>query len=112
MGKIVGTDGKPIESKLVEREIPEDLLKSINEVGNKRSMIFNEFLQISLQRAGLVKREQELLEKIKNNGQSLQNRIENAYKKMKLKDEKEYNWRFDGRSKFIGRPIPEKKEKK
>ena len=54
MGKIVDASGKPIESKLEEREIPEDLLKDIKEAEDKRNALFNEFLQTSLSILELV----------------------------------------------------------
>ena len=111
MGKILGPGGQPVQKpKTEERKIPEDLLKQIKDKSDKRNDIFNEFMQVSLQRANAVKKEAELLEKMKNNGQSLQNRIENAFKKMKLKDEKNYNWRFDGNNAFIGIPRPKRPE--
>ena len=112
MGKILGADGQPVQKpKTEERKIPEDLLKQIKDKSDKRNDIFNEFMQVSLQRANAVKKEAELLEKMKNNGQSLQNRIENAFKKMKLKDEKRYTWRYNGEDKFIGRLTPKRPEK-
>ena len=111
MGKIVDAAGHPFEEARKEREIPEDLLKSIKEGEDKRNGIFNEFLNVSLKKAALSKREQELLEKITNNAQSLKNRIENAYKKMKLNRDSEYTWAYDGNDKFIGVPTPTPKIK-
>lgn len=110
--KILGPNGHPVEHKLEERVIPEDLLKTITDTGEKRNDILNEFVQVSLQRVNLVKREAELLKKMQDNAQSLKNRIENAYKKMKLNDEKAYSWSYNGKGKFIGRLMSKKPDKK
>ena len=91
-----------------EEVIAETYLKAINEAKEKKNTLLQEFVNTSLQRASLVKREQEILEKLNNNVKSIQNSIEYAYKKMKLNKKTEYSWMFDGKDKFIGTLKPKK----
>lgn len=100
------------EKKVVEREIPEKLAEVIKEKEETRRKLVNEFLGVSLQKAGLARKEQELLTKLDNNTQSVQDAIKNAYNKMKLEKETEYRWQYKGNSRFIGVAVPPKPEEK
>ena len=96
------------EKKVVEREIPENLKEKISAKETERRTLVQEFVRVSIERAGLVKREQELLVKMENNAQATKDSIKNAYSKMRLEKEKGYTWSYKGTGVFIGIAIPEK----
>ena len=107
--KILGPDGKKLETGTAkEVEMPEDIKKKIDEKRQARKDIMNEFVEVSLQRALAVKREQELIDKLKNNADSLNAKIKYAYDKLKLDKESDYAWRYREDGKFIG--FPKKKK--
>jgi len=100
-----------MENKKMEiREIPEKLRETIKAKEEARGKLTREFLQVTFQRAGLNRKEQELLEKIDNNAQALDSAIENAYKKMRLENEKEYQWSYTKSGTFVGIKKPEEKK--
>ena len=103
--KILGPDGKEIKKpETIEKIVPEDIKKKIEEKQIARKKLVNEFLEISIQRAAIVKREQEILDLLKSNVDSTNAKIDIAYKKMKLDRDVEYSYRYRRDGKFIGTP--------
>jgi hypothetical protein len=102
------------ERKVETREVPEKLREVIKAKEEARGKLTREFLQVAFKKAGLNRKEQELLEKIDNNAQALDSAIENAYKKMRLDREKEYQWQYSKGGVFLGikKPEPPKQEEK
>jgi hypothetical protein len=102
------------EKKVETREVPEKLREKIKAKEEARRKLVNEFLGVAFKRANLNRQERELLEKIDNNAQALDSAIENAYKKMRLDNEKEYQWSYTKDGNFIGikKPEPPKQEEK
>jgi hypothetical protein len=99
------------EVKQVVEKIPEKLLGDITDKQKKRGQLLNQMLQTSVQVIAGQERQQEILKKMKNNDQSLGDRIKNAYNKMKLKRKAQYNWRYNGKDSFVGTEIPPKRVK-
>ena len=103
--KILGADGKAMKSdKNVEVIIPEDIQKKIKEKTEARRTIMHEFMDVSLQRALAVKNEQELLDKLKSNTDSLNAKIQFAHKKLRLDKDVNYTYRYREDGKFVGYP--------
>jgi hypothetical protein len=102
------------EKKVETREVPEKLREVIKAKEEARTKLSREFMQVAFQIAGLNRKEQELLSKIDNNAHSLNDAIENAYKKMRLDREKEYQWQYSKGGVFLGikKPEPPKQEEK
>ena len=107
--KILGPDGKEIQKpKTVEVVIPEDIKVKIDEKREARQKLLKEFLNISVERASIVKREQEIINLLKSNADSTNAKIELAYKKLKLDKDVEYGYRYSIDGKFIGYPKKKK----
>ena len=107
--KILGPDGKEIKKpKTVEVDIPEDIKVKIDEKREAKQKLLKEFLNISIERASIVKREQEILDLLKSNADSTNAKIDIAYKKMKLNKDVEYGYRYRPDGKFVG--FPKKKK--
>jgi len=109
--KILGADGKEIkkperENKVVE--MPEEIKTKIEEKRVARQQLLKEFLSISVQRAGMVKREQEILDLLKSNSDSVNARVKVAYKKLKLDKDVEYTYQYSDKGTFIGYPKKKK----
>ena len=102
-------DGKP---RVITEKIPEDLVKDIKEKVGKKNTLLQGFLRISLQIAGANAQQAQILEKMKNQEQVISSAINHAFRKMKLKGKKEYQFRFDGKENFIGVFNPSKPKKK
>ena len=101
--KILGPDGKEIKKpKTVEVDIPEDIKVKIDEKREAKQKLLKEFLNISIERASIVKREQEILDLLKSNADSTNAKIDIAYKKMKLNKDVEYGYRYRPDGKFVG----------
>ena len=100
--KILGPDGREATPAPKEVAVPEDIKKKIDEKRQARRELMNEFMDVSLQRALAVQREQELLVKIKNNTDALNQKIEYAYKKLKLDKDLEYGYSYRQDGKFVG----------
>jgi len=103
---------KPEQVKPVIEKIPENLLKAINEVTQKKRILLNQFLQVSFQVVNTQKQQRDIADKLNNNEQSIGQKIQYAFKKMKLGKKKEYGWRYDGRGNFVGQLIPKPKTDK
>ncbi len=105
---------KPEETKnqIVEK-IPNKLLNPIIEAITRKNRLSQEFFQISIQLANMQRKYQDVFDKLANNGVSISNKINRAFEKMKLGKRKNIQWRFDGKSAFIGieRPKPKIQEK-
>lgn len=107
--KILGPDGKEIKKiEKVEKIVPEDVKEKIDEKRKERQALLNEYLDVSLQRASAIKREQELLHKLENVTKSLNSKIEYAASKLKLKDDKDYSYKYSSDGKFVGYPKKKK----
>lgn len=101
--KILDANGKEIQAaKTVEKIIPEDLQKKIAEKSNTKKKLMDEFIQVSLDKAVLLKREQELVDKLINNTASINSQIKFAFDKMKLNNEGEYTYQYRSNGAFIG----------
>ena len=100
---------KPVEVKL-----PEKILAVINKKQKEKGQYLQQMLSVSFQVVELQKEQVALTDKIKNNNQTTRERVEQAFKKLKLKKRKNYRWSYNGRDTFVGRLIPEqpKKEEK
>ena len=102
MSNIIGPDGKEIKKEIVEREVPEKLVEKIKDKQEKSNKLMNNFVNLALRKALLTQEEQEIVKKIQNNKQALDDAIKNAYSKMKLNDEINYSWSYHTDGKFIG----------
>ena len=107
------TPKKPKEEiKPVIEKIPGHLFKAIDEVMQKKRIFLNQFLQVSFQVVNTQKQQKDIADKLNNNEQSIGQKIQYAFKKMKLGKRKEYQWKFDGKGSFVGMLIPKPKDKK
>lgn len=114
MGKIVDNNGRPVENNKPEQiveKIPENLLNPILDCRNKDVKLNQELYRTSIQVIALQKKQVELYDKITNNQKSQKNKIDRAYKKMKLDKKKNVNWGFNQKDSFVGIVKPEKKKK-
>ncbi len=106
------TPKKREEIKPVVEKIPEKLLIAINEVVNKKRTLLNQFLQVSFRVVNAQKQQKDMSDKLNNNAQSIGQKIQYAFKKMKLGKRKQYQWKYDGKDAFIGQLIPKPKTDK
>jgi len=103
--KILDANGKEIQKKQsIEKFIPEDLQKKIVDKSATKKKTMNEFIQVSLDKAVLVKREQELVAKLINSSTSINSQIKFAFDKMKLNKDKEYDYKYYSDGRFVGTP--------
>lgn len=109
MSEILDASGKPVEESVVTREVDQKYVEKINDKNGKAQELLQEFVNVTMKRAILERREQELLQKIENNKESLEATIKDAYNKMKLDKEPDYTWHYHTDGKFIG--IPRKSNK-
>jgi hypothetical protein len=101
------------QEELVEK-IPDDILKKMEELKGKRKALLNRYLNVAFEANVYREAQDKIFERIKNNGEIYQQKVKYAADKLKLKKKKNYNWSFNGKDAFIGKPIPEapKKEDK
>lgn len=92
------------EVKPIVEKIPEDLAKDVDKVQDKKRQLLAEFMQVSISVTNYRNRQDELLVKMKNNGESLRAKIDNAFSKMKLKTRTDIDWQYDGKGNFLGFP--------
>ncbi len=105
--KLLGPDGKEIKKPEVEKkvvDIQEDIKTKIDEKRVARKNLTDEFINISLKRAMIIKREQEIMDLLKSNADSINAKISFAYKKLRLDKDVEYAYQYSADGKFIGTP--------
>lgn len=90
------------KNKVLTEKIPENLMDEIKKIGTTKQGTLNQLLQLTIHLLNAQRQQQELLTKLKNTEQKVQNTINYVARKMKLTKKKEYSWRFDGRDSFIG----------
>lgn len=90
------------KKRVVTRELPEKLKKKVEEKLLLKRKRLNEFLQLSFNIAKAQGKQQEIIKLIDSADASIKEAIQRSFKKLRLDNEKDYNWRFDGRSSFIG----------
>ncbi len=102
------------KKRVITEKIPEDLVKDIKEKMKKKNGLLQNFLRVALSIANANTQQALLLEKMKSQEDVIGSAINHAFRKMKLKKNPEYQFRFDGRENFIGvmNPKPKKKEEK
>jgi len=103
------------KKRVITEKIPENLAKDLKTKRDKKNTLLQGFLRLSLQIANAEAQQVQMLEKIKNQEQVIGSAIEHSFKKMKLRKQSEYQFRFDGKENFIGiynPPKPKKKEEK
>ncbi len=102
------------KKRVITEKIPEDLVKDIKEKMKKKNGLLQNFLRVALSIANANTQQALLLEKMKSQEDVIGSAINHAFRKMKLKKNPEYQFRFDGRDSFIGvyNPPKPKVEKK
>jgi len=100
----------PEPPKPIIEQIPEDIMKHIRELGEKKNNLLNQFLNISAQVVDLQTQQKTILDQVKSNSESVGAKIKYAYDKLRLGKKLDYNWKYDGRGNFIGQLKPKPKE--
>ena len=112
-------DSGPIK-KTIEEKIPKDIAEDVAKLFKQKNEMYQNFLQTSVHVVKAQTQQKELLDKIDSMDLQLRNKIDLAYKKMKLNQRKNVQWRFNGVDGFIGMerppqrpvtPAPKKEEK-
>lgn len=95
-------------------KLPEGVVKSLNELAQKKQALANVFFRTSFKLVNLQKAQEELVNKMKDNDKAADRQISHAYKKLKLNKKKNYNWSFDSKDSFVGieKPAPKENPKK
>lgn len=107
-------EGKPVP---VIEKIPDDIIKLIRDLGEKKNGLLNQFLNISAQVVDiepkltkLKKFQKETMEHVKEVDKSISQKRNYAFNELKLNKRTDYNWRFDGQGNFVGTLKPKLKE--
>ena len=103
---------QPEKPKPVIEKIPDDILKVINDLKNKKNQLINQFLQLSFQVDELVDRKNETRNKVKSTNEQISQKVKYAFDKLRLKKRKNYRWSYNGGDSFVGNLIPEPPKKK
>lgn len=96
--------------KPVVVKIPDDALKLIGELGNKKQGLLNQFLGLSAQLVEMQTNQKTILEEVKKVDRRIHQEVDFAGTKLKLN--KEYKWRYDSQGNFVGTLKPKPKELK
>lgn len=91
---------KEIAPETLTEELSKEILKEINDIKEELSKKSQEFFQISEYAITLQQKQLDLVSSLKGRRMALKDKIQDAYKKMKLN--KNYNWRFDDNTSFVG----------
>ena len=94
----------------ITERMPEKIARKVREKLQLRQQRNNRFFQISMAIANAQIQQQKLIGEIKSAGDSANEGIKRAFKKLGLKNKKDYQWRFDGRDGFTGTLIKPKPE--
>ncbi len=103
------------KKRVVTKEFPEKLKKKMEEKMKLKQKRLKEFVGYSFNIAQAQAKQQEILKTLASVEESVKDTMKRAFKKLRLANEKDYNWRFDGRNSFIGvynipKPKPEAKK--
>ena len=115
--KDVKLEGNPQEKekpKPFEVKIPDDILKKITDFETKKNQLINMFLNLSFRLGELKDAWNGTRNKIKDTDKHIGEKVDYAFRKLRLKKRKNYKWTYDRkRYTFVGTLIPEpKKEEK
>lgn len=100
------------KKRVITEKIPEHLIEDIRKKSQKKGKMLETFLSLSLRVVGGQAQQALLLEKMKNQEGVVNSAVNYAYRKMRLKNKPEYDFRFDGKENFVGMYIPPKPKKK
>ena len=101
---------QPAKPKPIEEKIPEKILKLIEGLRIKKGQLVNQFLNVSFQLGEIQEAQNTIRNQVKNTSNSIKQKIQYAYEKLKLKKKKNYRWQYNGKDGFVGNLIPESKK--
>ena len=98
---------KKEQPKPIEVKIPDDIVKIINELKNKKAQLINQFLNISFQLAEMQDAQKTTKDKVKSTDDQIRQKIQYSFDKLKLKKRTQYRWSYNGSDTFVGHLVPE-----